>query len=642
MVSRASPSAATRCSWSPEPPAASSRPSSPTSPPPPAAIFHLLDRVPEPMRRRPRSRASRRRPRGLKRDLAERLTRAGRAADAGARRTRAGARSSARRPRWTRSTRCARPAGRRHYHAVDLVDPVAVAAVVDEIRRRHGRIDVLRARGGHRGEPPLPDKKPAASSTACSTSSATAGSTSCTRPATCRSRAVVVFSSIAGRFGNRGQTDYSAANDLLCKWIAKLRTTRPATRAIAIDWTAWAGIGMASRGSIPTDDGRGRDRHAAARGRRSPIVRRELTAGGTRGEVVDRGPARRAARGVRPRRAGSTSERCAASRAARGPDDRRGRRDGRAHRSRRRDRARPAAALPRRPPHRRHARASRRHGHRGVRGAGLPARARLARARRSRTCASLRRSSSTATSRAARGSRPCCARTATGSSPTAGSSAAGRCQGSRRAQVTTHFTARVRLDAHGAPARAPRRRTRADRRDRASRPTTSTACTSTVPPISVLERVVARRRPRSSGSWRRGLPPDHLPRRIATRLAPRLIELCFQTAGHRRDRHARVAWGCPTHRAGRDPGAGRVDGPAGSSPSSSRPSRRRLRRAGGGRGRSACTSRCAAIARSSCRHRVADEQIAPLQAVAGLSGSAWTRDFAAHRHRQPRRGGHAR
>ena len=63
--------------------------------------------------------------------------------------------------------------------------------------------------------------------------------------------ATVVFSSIAGRFGNVGQTDYSSANDLLCKITSSFRTTRPATRGIAIDWTAWGGIGMATRGSIP-------------------------------------------------------------------------------------------------------------------------------------------------------------------------------------------------------------------------------------------------------------------------------------------------------------------------------------------------------------------------------------------------------
>ncbi|NNL67176.1 MAG: SDR family NAD(P)-dependent oxidoreductase, partial [Myxococcales bacterium] len=63
--------------------------------------------------------------------------------------------------------------------------------------------------------------------------------------------AVIFFSSISGRFGNAGQTDYSAANDLLCKLASSWRSARPDARAVALDWTAWADIGMASRGSIP-------------------------------------------------------------------------------------------------------------------------------------------------------------------------------------------------------------------------------------------------------------------------------------------------------------------------------------------------------------------------------------------------------
>ena len=39
--------------------------------------------------------------------------------------------------------------------------------------------------------------------------------------------ATVAFSSVAGRFGNGGQTDYSSANDLLCKITSSFRTTRP-------------------------------------------------------------------------------------------------------------------------------------------------------------------------------------------------------------------------------------------------------------------------------------------------------------------------------------------------------------------------------------------------------------------------------
>ncbi len=99
-----------------------------------------------------------------------------------------------------------------------------------------------------------------------------------------RPGAAVVFSSIAGRFGNAGQTDYAAANDLLCKSVSRMRRDG-VTRGIAIDWTAWSGIGMASRGSIPKMmELAGIDMLPPQHG--VPVVRRELTAAGSGGEVL--------------------------------------------------------------------------------------------------------------------------------------------------------------------------------------------------------------------------------------------------------------------------------------------------------------------------------------------------------------------
>ncbi|RMG21540.1 MAG: SDR family NAD(P)-dependent oxidoreductase [Methanobacteriota archaeon] len=57
----------------------------------------------------------------------------------------------------------------------------------------------------------------------------------------------VAFSSVAGRFGNATQIDYSAANEYLAKSVQKLRKQK--VNAIAIDWSAWDEIGMATRGS---------------------------------------------------------------------------------------------------------------------------------------------------------------------------------------------------------------------------------------------------------------------------------------------------------------------------------------------------------------------------------------------------------
>ena len=57
------------------------------------------------------------------------------------------------------------------------------------------------------------------------------------------------FTSVAGRFGNGGQTDYAAANSILDAEMARL-TAKGDCRAVAIGWTGWRDVGMATRGSI--------------------------------------------------------------------------------------------------------------------------------------------------------------------------------------------------------------------------------------------------------------------------------------------------------------------------------------------------------------------------------------------------------
>jgi len=174
--------------------------------------------------------------------------------------------------------------GTAHYFSVDLKDADAVAKVIDQVRAGSGRIDVLLHAAGMERSHVLPDKSPGEFDLVFDVKSdgwfnllhaigdMPLGTT-------------VAFSSIAARFGNRGQTDYSAANDLLCKIASNFRTTRPGTRAIAIDWTAWAGIGMAARGSIPkVMEAAGIDMLPREAG--IPLIRRELAMGGTRGEVV--------------------------------------------------------------------------------------------------------------------------------------------------------------------------------------------------------------------------------------------------------------------------------------------------------------------------------------------------------------------
>ncbi|WBB78427.1 SDR family NAD(P)-dependent oxidoreductase [Micromonospora sp. WMMD882] len=56
-----------------------------------------------------------------------------------------------------------------------------------------------------------------------------------------RLRHVVLFSSVAGFFGNRGQSDYAMANEALNRIAARLRGARPDARITSINWGAWAG-----------------------------------------------------------------------------------------------------------------------------------------------------------------------------------------------------------------------------------------------------------------------------------------------------------------------------------------------------------------------------------------------------------------
>jgi len=172
-----------------------------------------------------------------------------------------------------------------HWYAGDLRDEARVREIVSEVLARSPRIDVLLHGAGLEISRLLADKEPKEFDLVFDVKAdgffnllkalgaAPVGAT-------------VAFSSVAGRFGNGGQTDYSSANDLLCKLSSSFRTTRPGTRGIALDWTAWGDIGMATRGSIPKMmELAGIDMLPAASG--IPIIRRELTSSSFAGEIVE-------------------------------------------------------------------------------------------------------------------------------------------------------------------------------------------------------------------------------------------------------------------------------------------------------------------------------------------------------------------
>ena len=210
--------------------------------------FHLLDLVPEPDASDPDLERFVSDRDGLKRELADRIKERGERPTPKlverdlARIERARAALDA-----LEAVRAA--GGTAHWHQVDLTDPQAVEAALADVRQA-GRVDVLMHAAGVEFSHFLPDKPQSEFDLVFDVKvdgwlallKALRGTEIGT---------AVVFSSIAGRFGNGGQTDYSSANDLLCKSISNLRHRSTGSRGVAIDWTAWASIGMASRGSIP-------------------------------------------------------------------------------------------------------------------------------------------------------------------------------------------------------------------------------------------------------------------------------------------------------------------------------------------------------------------------------------------------------
>jgi NAD(P)-dependent dehydrogenase (short-subunit alcohol dehydrogenase family) len=245
--------------------------------------FYLLDLVPEPDPENPDLKRFVADKDGLKRDLFTRIQARGERATPAlvekelAALERAQAANSA-----IAAVRAA--GGTAHYFSVNLTDADTVTKIVKQVRERSGRIDVLLHAAGTERSHFLPDKDAREFDLVFDVKS-DGWFNLLHAIGDMPLGATVAFSSIAGRFGNAGQTDYSSANDLLCKITSSFRSTRPATRGIVIDWSAWGGVGMATRGSIPKMmELAGIDMLPLEAG--IPLIRRELTAGGTKGEIV--------------------------------------------------------------------------------------------------------------------------------------------------------------------------------------------------------------------------------------------------------------------------------------------------------------------------------------------------------------------
>jgi malonyl CoA-acyl carrier protein transacylase/NAD(P)-dependent dehydrogenase (short-subunit alcohol dehydrogenase family) len=128
------------------------------------------------------------------------------------------------------------------YHAIDVRTP-AFGDLIDELYRRHGRIDGVIHGAGILEDKLMRHKSSASFERVYATKLAGA------RTLLDRLRPdvgfVVMLSSISGAFGNRGQADYAAAGDALDKLASSMQRAI-AGRVVSIDWGPWSGAGMVS------------------------------------------------------------------------------------------------------------------------------------------------------------------------------------------------------------------------------------------------------------------------------------------------------------------------------------------------------------------------------------------------------------
>ncbi|MEU6751860.1 SDR family NAD(P)-dependent oxidoreductase [Spirillospora sp. NPDC046719] len=129
------------------------------------------------------------------------------------------------------------------YHAGDVREPRVVRDVVERVYLRHGRLDGVVHGAGVVEDRLVRDKEPQSFERVYRTKVDGASAlAAAVRPDV---GFFVVFGSVAGVHGNRGQADYAAANEA-CDTLAHVWRTRLRGRVLVADWGPWAGGGMVS------------------------------------------------------------------------------------------------------------------------------------------------------------------------------------------------------------------------------------------------------------------------------------------------------------------------------------------------------------------------------------------------------------
>jgi acyl transferase domain-containing protein/NAD(P)H-dependent flavin oxidoreductase YrpB (nitropropane dioxygenase family)/NAD(P)-dependent dehydrogenase (short-subunit alcohol dehydrogenase family) len=129
-----------------------------------------------------------------------------------------------------------------HYFSADVRDAAAFGKLLDELRQRFGPPAGVIHGAGVIEDRLVRDKTPESFDRVFDTKVVSARVLAeRLRPEALRFYAL--FASVASRYGNKGQADYAAANEVLSKLALDLDRRWPG-RVVAIAWGPWSGIGM--------------------------------------------------------------------------------------------------------------------------------------------------------------------------------------------------------------------------------------------------------------------------------------------------------------------------------------------------------------------------------------------------------------
>jgi acyl transferase domain-containing protein/NAD(P)H-dependent flavin oxidoreductase YrpB (nitropropane dioxygenase family)/NAD(P)-dependent dehydrogenase (short-subunit alcohol dehydrogenase family) len=129
-----------------------------------------------------------------------------------------------------------------HYHSVDVRDEQALGGLLDDIERRFGGLDGVIHGAGVIEDKLVRDKTPESFDRVFGTKAESAWILS-RRLCPERLKFCVFFASIASRYGNKGQSDYAAANEVLSKLASALDRRWPC-RVFSVAWGPWSDVGM--------------------------------------------------------------------------------------------------------------------------------------------------------------------------------------------------------------------------------------------------------------------------------------------------------------------------------------------------------------------------------------------------------------